>query len=203
MFRLTPKEQERLRFQIGTSKGRGGRRYLPHVFTQEGVTTLSSVLRSQREVKMNEPIELPWALKINPFIRWPSVIFALWIYYSLLDEYLKTRMFTPVYFIPISIGAFIFMFFPRSIKCVTEGISITHCIGWTEIILWEDIKTAQIGKKVRLYRGAQYITNFLSIKAKSGRTIDITFQFFNPEKIPTLFRILSANTVKAVIDCSI
>jgi hypothetical protein len=51
MFRLTAKEQERLRFQIGTSKGRGGRRYLPYVFTQEGVAMLSSVLRSQRAVR--------------------------------------------------------------------------------------------------------------------------------------------------------
>lgn len=56
MFRLTPKECERLRFQIGTSKGRGGRRYLPYVFTQEGVAMLSSVLRSQRAVRVNVQI---------------------------------------------------------------------------------------------------------------------------------------------------
>src|SRR5579884_396668 len=37
MFQLTQKEFEALRFQIGTSNGgRGGRRYLPFVFTQEG-----------------------------------------------------------------------------------------------------------------------------------------------------------------------
>jgi hypothetical protein len=35
MFRLTPEEAESLRCQIGTSKvGRGGRRYLPLVFTE-------------------------------------------------------------------------------------------------------------------------------------------------------------------------
>lgn len=45
-----------LRFQIGTSKGRGGRRYLPYVFTQEGVAMLSSVLRSQRAVRVNVQI---------------------------------------------------------------------------------------------------------------------------------------------------
>jgi hypothetical protein len=48
MFRLTEKELGVLRFQIGTSKGRGGSRYLPYVFTQEGVAMLSSVLKSQR-----------------------------------------------------------------------------------------------------------------------------------------------------------
>lgn len=56
MFRLTDKELELLRFQIGTSRGHGGRRYLPYVFTQEGVAMLSSVLRSQRAVRVNVQI---------------------------------------------------------------------------------------------------------------------------------------------------
>ena len=47
MFQLTRDEFEALRFQIGTSKkGKGGRRYLPFVFTEQGVAMLSSVLRS-------------------------------------------------------------------------------------------------------------------------------------------------------------
>lgn len=55
MFQLTPAEARALRFQIGTSNGesRGGRRYLPYVFTQEGVAMLSSVLRSPRAVEVN------------------------------------------------------------------------------------------------------------------------------------------------------
>lgn len=41
MFQLTPEEAEILRCQIGTSNaGRGGRRYLPHVFTEQGVAML-------------------------------------------------------------------------------------------------------------------------------------------------------------------
>jgi hypothetical protein len=45
MFQLTKEEAESLRFQIGTSnERRGGRRYLPYAFTQEGVAMLSSVL---------------------------------------------------------------------------------------------------------------------------------------------------------------
>ncbi len=54
MFRLTPEEAESLRCQIGTSKERrGGRRYLPFVFTEHGVVMLSSVLKSERAVQMN------------------------------------------------------------------------------------------------------------------------------------------------------
>lgn len=55
MFQLTAEEAESLRFQIGTSKpaGRGGRRYRPYVFSEQGVAMLSSVLRSQRAVQVN------------------------------------------------------------------------------------------------------------------------------------------------------
>jgi len=52
-FRLTPGETAGLRFQFGISNGRGGRRYLPWAFTEEGVAMLSSVLRSQRAVRVN------------------------------------------------------------------------------------------------------------------------------------------------------
>ncbi len=37
MFQLTKAELESLRFQIETSKGRGGTRYLPYAFTEQGV----------------------------------------------------------------------------------------------------------------------------------------------------------------------
>jgi len=54
MFRLTKQEDESLRFQTETSNvGRGGRRYLPYVFTEHGVAMLSSVLGSERAVQMN------------------------------------------------------------------------------------------------------------------------------------------------------
>ena len=54
MFQLTQDEAESLRFQIGTSnKGRGGRRYLPYVFTEQGVAMLSSVLNSERAITVN------------------------------------------------------------------------------------------------------------------------------------------------------
>lgn len=57
MFQLTTEEAVALRCQIGTSKpGRGGRRYLPYAFTEQGVAMLSSVLRSERAVQVNVAI---------------------------------------------------------------------------------------------------------------------------------------------------
>jgi len=55
MFQLNKEEYESLRFQIGTSKnkGRGGRRYLPFVFTEHGIAMLSSILNSDRAIKVN------------------------------------------------------------------------------------------------------------------------------------------------------
>ena len=53
MFRLTKAETSGLRCQFGTSKDRGGRRYLPYAFTEQGVAMLSSVLHSQRAVRVN------------------------------------------------------------------------------------------------------------------------------------------------------
>jgi hypothetical protein len=53
MFQLTEEEDERLRSQFATSKGRGGRRYLPYAFTENGVAMLSSVLNSDRAIQVN------------------------------------------------------------------------------------------------------------------------------------------------------
>ena len=54
MFQLTEDEADALRCQIGTSnKGRGGRRYLPYVFTEHGVAMLSTVLNSERAITAN------------------------------------------------------------------------------------------------------------------------------------------------------
>ncbi len=53
MFQLTSPEYECLRSQFVTSKGRGGRRYLPYAFTEQGVAMLSSVLNSDRAIEVN------------------------------------------------------------------------------------------------------------------------------------------------------
>src|SRR4030067_2106760 len=55
MLQLTKEVAASLRFQIGMSKteGRGGRRYLPYAFTEQGVAMLSSVLNSKRAVQLH------------------------------------------------------------------------------------------------------------------------------------------------------
>lgn len=52
MFQLTKEEFKNLRSQIVTSSW-GGRRYLPYVFTEQGVAMLSSVLNSKRAIQVN------------------------------------------------------------------------------------------------------------------------------------------------------
>jgi hypothetical protein len=56
MFQLSKVEAEALRSQIATSndgQSRGGRRYAPYVFTEQGVAMLSGVLRSDRAIAVN------------------------------------------------------------------------------------------------------------------------------------------------------
>ena len=54
MFQLTSKGAASLRSQIATSnKGRGGRRYAPYAFTEQGVAMLSTVLNSERAIQVN------------------------------------------------------------------------------------------------------------------------------------------------------
>ena len=60
-FQLTENEFETLRFQIGTSKQnlkindelRGGRRYLPYVFTEQGIAMLAGVLKNDIAIKVS------------------------------------------------------------------------------------------------------------------------------------------------------
>ena len=60
-FQLTENEFETLRFQIGTSKHRpemsnnlrGGRRYLPYVFTEQWIAMLAGVLKNDIAIKVS------------------------------------------------------------------------------------------------------------------------------------------------------
>ena len=52
MFQLTVEEWQSLRLQFETSK-RGGRRYLPYAFTEQGVAMLSGLLNSDIAIEMN------------------------------------------------------------------------------------------------------------------------------------------------------
>lgn len=54
---MTDEEYDSLRFQIGTSKeestGKGGRRYLPYVFTEQGISMLAAVLHSETAINVS------------------------------------------------------------------------------------------------------------------------------------------------------
>ena len=58
-FQLTEDEEDSLRSQFATSKeinvvrGKGGRRYTPYVFTEQGIAMLSAVLRSEVAVEVS------------------------------------------------------------------------------------------------------------------------------------------------------
>jgi ORF6N domain len=54
MFQLKPSAAKSLTSQIAMSNaGRGGRRTMPYVFTEQGVAILSSVLNSEKAVQVN------------------------------------------------------------------------------------------------------------------------------------------------------
>jgi len=55
-FQLTKKEYETLRCQIGILRTEAHAKYMPYVFTQEGVSMLSSVLHSERAILVNVQI---------------------------------------------------------------------------------------------------------------------------------------------------
>jgi len=87
-FQLTVEEYENLRFQNGTSslddslrsqfatleKQHGGRRYLPYVFTEQGVSMLSAVLRSQTAIDMSIKI-IDTFVNMRKFISQNASIF--------------------------------------------------------------------------------------------------------------------------------
>jgi hypothetical protein len=53
MFELSKQEFETLRCNFSTSNKRGGIRYMPFAFTEQGVAMLSAVLNSQKAIDVN------------------------------------------------------------------------------------------------------------------------------------------------------
>ena len=77
-FQLSKEEYDNLRFQIGTSSlednNYGGRRYLPYVYTEQGISMLASVLRS--EVAINVSIGIMRAfVEMRRFIANNALLF--------------------------------------------------------------------------------------------------------------------------------
>lgn len=79
-FELTAQEWELLRSQIVTSSSNhGGRRYLPLVFTEQGIAMLSSVLRSDIAVKVS--IEI-----INAFVKMRQILITNASLFQRIDQ---------------------------------------------------------------------------------------------------------------------
>jgi len=59
MFRLNNEEWENLILHIGISSAKhGGRRFMPYVFTEQGVAMLAAVLNSKKAIDVNISIML-------------------------------------------------------------------------------------------------------------------------------------------------
>ena len=77
-FQLTADEYENLRSQIATSSSiqeHGGRRYIPYAFTEQGVSMLSAVLKSQIAVEVSIKI-IDSFVNMRKFLSQNSSIFA-------------------------------------------------------------------------------------------------------------------------------
>jgi hypothetical protein len=78
MYRLSPQEVAHLKSQFVISSW-GGRRHRPYAFTEQGVAMLSSVLRSERAVRVNVEI-------MRAFVRLRKLLVSLADLNRRLDE---------------------------------------------------------------------------------------------------------------------
>lgn len=80
-FQLTEKEFNNLRSQSVTSSSNthGGRRYMPYVFTEQGIAMLSAVLKSDIAIEMSIKI-------INSFVEMRNLLMFGQELYSRLDR---------------------------------------------------------------------------------------------------------------------
>lgn len=88
MFQLAKDEWNNLRLQIETSK-RGGRRYLPYAFTEQGVAMLSGLLNSDTAIEVNISIMRAF-VAIRSFLLTQSSVSSeikeLWLHIKALEE---------------------------------------------------------------------------------------------------------------------
>lgn len=84
-FVLTKEEFQDLMFQIGISKGRGGRRKPPRVFTEHGALMSATILNSERAVAMSVYV-------IRAFVKMREQLMANAVILKRLAEVEKTLM---------------------------------------------------------------------------------------------------------------
>ena len=82
MFQLTSEEYEYLRSHFATSSegnAHGGRRYMPYVFTEQGIAMLSAVLKSDVAVEVSIKI-------MNSFVEMRRFLFSNKEMFARLDR---------------------------------------------------------------------------------------------------------------------
>jgi len=96
-FQLTEDEAENLRFQFGTSslekENYGGRRYLPYVYTEQGISMLAGVLKNEIAIQVSINIIRAFiemrkfiANNSNMFNRLTTIEYKLLEYDKMFDE---------------------------------------------------------------------------------------------------------------------
>ena len=89
-FQLNQEEAENLRSQIVTSslekENYGGRRYLPYVFTEQGIAMLSGLLRNEIAIKVSINI-MDAFVEMRKFLLSNSAIFQRLTYVNKISSY--------------------------------------------------------------------------------------------------------------------
>lgn len=84
-FQLTKFEYESLRSQFVTLKSKVGRKYLPYVFTEQGVAMLSTVLKSKTAIKVSIQI-------MTAFVQMRKYINSYYQLYQKVQDIEKTQI---------------------------------------------------------------------------------------------------------------
>ncbi len=125
MFQLTEEEHESLRSHFATSKsagsGRGGRRYLPYVFTEHGAIMAATVLNSPRAIEMSVYV-------VRAFVQLRELLSSNRVLSRKLDE-LERRLTKRLDDHDEAIKAIL-----SAIRELTNPPPVTRAIGFTAVL---------------------------------------------------------------------
>ena len=125
MFQLTEEEHRALRSHFATSNsvgpGRGGRRYLPYVFTEHGAIMAATVLNSPRAIEMSVYV-------VRAFVKLRELLSSNRVLSRKLDE-LEQRLTKRLDEHDDAIKAIL-----SAIRELTNPPSVTRAIGFTAVL---------------------------------------------------------------------
>ncbi|MEJ0037976.1 MAG: ORF6N domain-containing protein [Gammaproteobacteria bacterium] len=125
MFQLTEEEHRALRSHFATSNsvgpGRGGRRYLPYVFTEHGAIMAATVLNSPRAIEMSVYV-------VRAFVKLRELLSSNRVLSRKLDE-LEQKLTKRLDEHDDAIKAIL-----SAIRELTNPLSVTRAIGFTAVL---------------------------------------------------------------------